>query len=262
MRQMIIAGNWKMNTDLESGHHLIAGVRGRIDELDVPADLPVVVCPPFVHLTMVATEIADSVIRLGAQNAFHEPAGAYTGEVSAPMLRSAGCEFVIVGHSERRERYMLTDMDVALSAQAVLHAGMRPIICIGETLEEREGNRVQGVLHRQLDAAIDGVMDIAECVIAYEPVWAIGTGRSATVEQISHAHAMIRERVYNRESPGLAASIPILYGGSLNAHNAREILALEDVDGGLLGGASLHATEFTTIVELAIAEVARRADRD
>jgi triosephosphate isomerase len=215
----------------------------------------VVVCPPFVYLADAAVRLAGTAVALGAQDLCAESGqGAYTGEVSAGMLRDVGCSHVIIGHSERRALFGETDALVARKAVAALAAGLLPIICVGELLEERDGGRTHEVVGRQLDAAIAGVRSssfglaaLERCVIAYEPVWAIGTGRTATPEQAEDVHAFIRGRIAANDAT-IAGSMRVLYGGSVKAGNARELFDMPDVDGGLIGGASLKAEDFVAIV--------------
>lgn len=211
-----------------------------------------VVCPPFVYLHDVARQLRDSPVQLGAQNVSAEPQGAFTGEVSAAMLKDVGCQYTIVGHSERRLLYRESDSLVARKFAVAQSKGLIPILCVGEQLAEREGNHTQDVVARQLDAVLElsGVQSLAQAVIAYEPVWAIGTGRTATPEQAQEVHAFIRGRIAARDAK-IASETRILYGGSCKAGNAPELFAMQDVDGGLIGGASLKAEEFVAILAAA-----------
>ena len=211
-----------------------------------------VVCPPFVYLQEVARLLRDSAFTLGAQDVCADAQGAFTGEVSAAMLKDVGCEYVIVGHSERRLLYRESDQLVARKFAAALARALRPILCLGEQLAEREAGRTQDVIARQLDAVLElcGAGALEQAVIAYEPVWAIGTGRNATPQQAQEAHAFIRERIGARDAR-IAAATRILYGGSVKAGNAAELFAMPDVDGGLIGGASLKADEFLAILAAA-----------
>lgn len=209
-----------------------------------------VVCPPFVYLQDVARLIRDSAIELGAQNVSPEAHGAFTGEISAAMLKDVGCAYAIVGHSERRMLYRETDQQVARKFTAAQSKGLTPILCVGEQLAEREAGHTNDVVARQLDAVLElcGAPALAQSVVAYEPVWAIGTGRTASPEQAQEVHAFIRARVAGRDAR-IAADLRILYGGSCKAGNAAELFAMPDVDGGLIGGASLKADEFLSILK-------------
>ncbi len=211
-----------------------------------------VVCPPFVYLAEVARLLRGSAAKLGAQNVSAEGHGAYTGEVAASMLKDVGCDFVIVGHSERRHLYHESNEDVARKFAAAQSRQLVPILCVGEQLAEREAQRTFEVLGRQLDAVVEltGVASFAHAVVAYEPVWAIGTGRTASPQQAQEVHAFIRQRLAERDAK-IAGDLQILYGGSVKAGNARELFAQTDVDGGLIGGASLKAEEFLSIVAAA-----------
>ncbi len=245
MRTSLIAGNWKMNGSLQSVNELIEGLRaGDAGQAELA------VCPPAVFLFKVGGMLDGNAIALGAQNVCNREAGAYTGEVSAAMLREAGCRYAIVGHSERRSLYGETDQLVAERFAMAVAGGIRPILCLGETLDEREQGITELVVARQLDAVIEhaGIESFAEAVIAYEPVWAIGTGQVATPEQAQAVHAFIRDRLAQRDSQ-VADAIRILYGGSMNPANAAELLAQTDIDGGLIGGASLKAPDFLAIAQ-------------
>ena len=208
----------------------------------------VAVCPPFVYLWEIARQLKGTAIMLGAQNVGAEPQGAFTGEVSAAMLKDVGCVLAIVGHSERRQLYGENDASVARKFVAAQAGGLIPIVCVGETLEERERGATRTVVVRQLDAVLDlaGAQAFERAVVAYEPVWAIGTGKTATPEQAQEVHALIRDRVGARDAR-IAAALRVLYGGSVKAANAAELFAMPDVDGGLVGGASLKAEEFIRI---------------
>jgi triosephosphate isomerase len=247
----MVAGNWKMHGSRAANAVLLDGVLAGVGATAAE----VVVCPPFVYLADAAVRLAGTAVALGAQDLCAESGqGAYTGEVSAGMLRDVGCSHVIIGHSERRALFGETDALVARKAVAALAAGLLPIICVGELLEERDGGRTHEVVGRQLDAAIAGVQGssfglaaLQRCVIAYEPVWAIGTGRTATPEQAEDVHAFIRGRIAANDAT-IAGSMRVLYGGSVKAGNARELFDMPDVDGGLIGGASLKAEDFVAIV--------------
>lgn len=228
-RVRLVAGNWKM-------HGNRASIAALLDSLVSANPAGCAVCVPFPYLAQVAERLRGSAIAWGAQNCSEHGEGAYTGEVSAPMLAEFGCRYVIVGHSERRHLYGETDRQVAAKFAAARAAGMTPILCVGETLAEREAGSTQAVVARQL-----GAVDFKDGVLAYEPVWAIGTGRNATPEQAQAVHAFLRQRV--------GAGTPILYGGSVKPQNAAQIFAMADVDGGLVGGASLVAKDFLDIVK-------------
>jgi triosephosphate isomerase len=248
MRQKMVAGNWKMNGTTNSVHDLVSGIRAGLNG----PSCEVVVCPPFVYLPIVANEIAGSAIKLAAQNMCDQDAGAFTGEVSGPMLKDIGCEYVILAHSERRAMYGETDEVAARKYGAALKNNLKPIFCIGETLGEREQDITEDVIARQVDAIInaEGVASLANAVLAYEPVWAIGTGKTATPEQAQSVHAFIRNRIANLDA-GIAESLRILYGGSMNPSNAADLIAQPDIDGGLIGGASLKADDFLAIINAA-----------
>jgi len=245
MRRPLIAGNWKMHGSRAENAELIEALL-----LGLPAQTPVdiVVCPPFVYLWEIGRLVKSSNIALGAQSVCAEQVGAFTGEASASMLKDVGCRYVIVGHSERRAIYKEDDALVARKFLAAQAQGLIPILCVGETLEERERGQTMQVVSRQLTAVLDlaGVAALRAAVIAYEPVWAIGTGKNATPEQAQEVHAHIRTAVAGRDAK-IAADVRILYGGSVKAANARELFAMPDVDGGLVGGASLKADEFLKI---------------
>lgn len=243
-RRPLVAANWKMNGTLASLRPLVDGI---IAGLDSHAE--VALCPPAVYLDEVAGRLAGTEIGLGAQTLSEHQAGAYTGEVSAAMLNDYNCRFAIVGHSERRSLYGEDDTAVAHKFRAAKGAGIKPILCVGETLAERDAEATETVIGRQLDAVLavcDARDDFAGAVIAYEPVWAIGTGRTATPEQAQAVHAFIRARL-EAAYEGLGAETRILYGGSVKADNAAELFAKTDIDGGLIGGASLDAQAFLAI---------------
>lgn len=248
MRQKMVAGNWKMNGTSNSVRELLSGIKSGLDG----PSAEVVVCPSFVYLPIVAAEIAGSPIKLAAQNMCDQDVGAFTGEISGPMLKDIGCEYVILAHSERRAMYGETDEVAARKYGAALKHNIRPIFCIGETLKEREQDITEDVIARQVDAIInaEGVASLANAVLAYEPVWAIGTGKTATPEQAQSVHAFIRNRIATLDA-GIAESLRILYGGSMNPGNAAELIAQPDIDGGLIGGASLKADDFLAIIKAA-----------
>ncbi len=245
MRQVLIAGNWKMNGSRSSIRELLDGVRAGASEVK-SAELAV--CAPFPYLADVQEQLNGSTISWGAQNLSTEEKGAFTGEVSAAMLRDFGCKYVLVGHSERRNLYAEDDALVAQKFAVARKAGLKPIFCVGETLEERESSVTEDVVARQIDAliALEGVAALVDGVIAYEPVWAIGTGKTASPEQAQAVHAFIRAKLAALDAV-VADKIQILYGGSMNPANAENLLAMTDIDGGLIGGASLKADDFLAI---------------
>jgi triosephosphate isomerase len=253
MRRPIIAGNWKLHATLQEASALVRQLKGAC-EVEAGGGVDVVVCPPFTALATVAEALKGSRIGLGAQDLFWEPHGAFTGEVSAGLLADAGCRYVIIGHSERRTHFGETDETVRRKLAAALRQPLVPIACIGETLQQREANQTFAVLERQLAGALDGLSggDAAKVVLAYEPVWAIGTGRNASPEQAQEAHAFIRQWLAKRWGAGVSESLRIQYGGSVTAANAAGLLQQPDVDGALVGGASLKAEAFTAIVKAAL----------
>ncbi|MBI5936346.1 MAG: triose-phosphate isomerase [Betaproteobacteria bacterium] len=248
MRRKLVAGNWKMHGSLTENEALLAGVLAGV----AGAKTEVAVCVPFPYLAQAQAKLNGSAIAWGAQNLSQHGKGAFTGEVSAAMLRDFGCKYVIVGHSERRSLYGETDALVAEKFEAAQAAGLVPILCVGETLSEREGGITEEVVARQLDAVIgkSGVGALADAVVAYEPVWAIGTGKTATPQQAQEVHAFIRGKIAGLD-PAVAEGLIIQYGGSMKASNAAELLAQPDIDGGLIGGASLVAEEFLAICKAA-----------
>ena len=249
MRTKIIAGNWKMNGSLSSIKQLISGINDGMDKI---LKAEVVVCPPSIYLPKTSGLISDTRIILGAQDVSDADSGAYTGEISTPMLKEFSCSFVIVGHSERRNNRGESDLLVANKFQAAQKGGLIPILCVGELLSEREEGITEEVIARQVDAVINlcGIKALANSVIAYEPVWAIGTGKTATPEQAQAVHSFIRNRIAQLDKQ-IAANLRIQYGGSMNSTNASELLAMEDIDGGLIGGASLKAQDFLAICNAA-----------
>jgi triosephosphate isomerase len=250
MRRPLVAGNWKMHGSRAESSRLVTDL---VDD-DVAGAVDVVVCPPFVYLWELARLLKSSSIALGAQDVCAETAGAYTGEISAAMLKDVGCRHALVGHSERRALYGEGDTLVARKFVAAQREGLVPVLCVGETLEERERGVTESVIARQLDAvlAVTGPEGFAQALVAYEPVWAIGTGKNASPAQAQDVHAFIRTRLAARDAK-IAAALRILYGGSVKAANAAELFAQRDVDGGLVGGASLQADEFRKICEAAAA---------
>lgn len=247
---MLVAGNWKMNTNLADAVRLSSEVARAVDGDN--DSVTVAICPPFISLEAAAEIIRDTPVRLGAQTMHAEESGAFTGEVSAPMLASVGCHYVILGHSERRQLFGETNEGVNEKIKAALRHGLVPILCVGETLDQREAGDEERVVAEQLRAALDGVEigEASDLVVAYEPVWAIGTGKTASPEQAQAMHGFIRERL--AETAGeVGRGIELLYGGSVKPNNAAELFAQPDIDGGLIGGASLDASSFAAIVDAA-----------
>ena len=249
MRKPIIAGNWKMNGSRSSIKELLDGIKAGMGDVKLAE---VAVCAPAIYLADVSEQLAGSAIAWGGQNLSTEAKGAFTGEISADMLLDFKCEYVIVGHSERRTLYGETDEIVAEKFEVARKAGLKPILCIGESLEERESGVTIDVCARQINAVIEksGVAALTDGVIAYEPIWAIGTGVTASPEQAQETHAAIRKMIAEKDA-SVAEKVRIQYGGSMNAGNAAELLSQPDIDGGLIGGASLVAEDFLTICKAA-----------
>lgn len=247
-RKPIIAGNWKMHKTRAAAADLANGI---VSKLGTQNKVDVVLCPVLTSLDTVAKAIQGTNIKLGAQNCHWEEQGAYTGEVSPAMLRDAGCAYAIIGHSERRQFFGETDENINKKAKALYQHGLTPIICVGETLEQREGNQTADVITTQVRGCLSGLPadKVAESVIAYEPVWAIGTGKTATKEQAQEAHEIIRKLVAEIFSKDVAEAVRIQYGGSVKPQNARELLTQPDIDGALVGGACLDADSFASIVQ-------------
>ncbi|MGB5439108.1 MAG: triose-phosphate isomerase [Gammaproteobacteria bacterium] len=249
MRKPLVAGNWKMNGSLDSIKALVEGVKAGMASV---TSAEMAMCPPFVYIPQVAAMLQGSPISLGAQDVNDQESGAHTGEIAANMLTDIGCHYVIVGHSERRAIYGESDAFTASKFAAARKVGLVPILCVGETLEQREQGITEQVVARQLDAVIEleGIAAMADAVIAYEPVWAIGTGKTASPEQAQAVHAFIRNKLAALDN-AVAAGVRILYGGSMNPANAAELLAMNDIDGGLIGGASLKPADFLAIGQAA-----------
>lgn len=249
MRRKLVVGNWKMNGSLATIDSLLGELTVSLAGFEA-AD--VAVCPPFPYIPRVAQLLEGSVVTYGAQNAALEESGAYTGEVAVGMLADLGCSFVIAGHSERRALYGESDEIVAAKCERIVAAGLKPILCVGETLAEREAGQTLAVVTGQLEAAVSalGVAAFVKGAIAYEPVWAIGTGKTASPEQAQEVHAHLRQ-VLAAQDAGAAEQVRILYGGSVKADNAAELFAKADIDGALVGGASLVAQDFATIAKAA-----------
>lgn len=252
VRRLLIAGNWKMN--LDRGRSL-ALVQGLVESLRNTSNVDVAVCPPSVYLGEMGKALHGSNIGLGAQNAYSQPEGAYTGEVSCAMLKDVSCQYVILGHSERRAIFGETDQMVNEKLHAVLAAGLTPIVCVGETLEQREAGQTEQVVRSQCSGSLHGLTDeqMLKTVLAYEPVWAIGTGKTATPAQAEEVHHGIRTLLANLFSNETSQKVIILYGGSVKADNALELLSEPNIDGALVGGASLKQDSFLGIVQSASA---------
>ena len=242
----MVAGNWKMNLDRQAAIELATGVARRAGE--VPA-VDLALCPPFVYLQTVADALGDAPVLLGAQDVYHEAEGAFTGEISVAMLRDIRCQLTILGHSERRHVLGETNQDVHAKLRAALEGGLLPVVCVGETLAEREDGRTAAVIQDQFEGAMVGLNDdqMAGLVIAYEPVWAIGTGKVATPEQAEEVHADLRRLVHDSYNAEVADQVRILYGGSVKPGNAADLLGQDNVDGALVGGASLDLDDFLAI---------------
>jgi len=248
MRRPFIAGNWKMNLDRASAVALAQGVAKEASSVE---GVDLAVCPPCPYLDAVAGVLSGSKVALGAQNMYHQPGGAFTGEISAAMLCDLGCRYVILGHSERRHVLGETDADVNRKVHAALEAGLAPIVCLGELLAEREAGRTPEVIRRQFDGSLAGLSaeQMGRIVIAYEPVWAIGTGKVATPQQAEEVHLDLRKIMQDRYNEEVARSVRIQYGGSVKPENAAELLGQPDIDGALVGGASLKVDQFMGIVD-------------
>jgi len=249
-RKTLIAGNWKMNLTLDESVQLVKAISGSMGDLE---GIEVLVAPAFTSLPVVKQAIGEAQIFLGAQNMYWEPDGAYTGEISGPMLVEAGCSHVILGHSERRTLFKETSEMVDLKVKAAVSIGLIPIICIGETLEERDKDQTIEVIKKQLNESLKNFRDDkimpSSTILAYEPVWAIGTGRTATPEQAQEVHHYIRQWMEENFVPEAASLVRILYGGSVKSENAKDLMSRPDIDGALVGGASLKAEQFIPIIK-------------
>lgn len=250
MRKKIVAANWKMNLTYNQGVSLFSEIVNMLKDEKKGSQI-VVICSPFIHLNSLA-QLAGDTVSIGAQNCHQNDSGAFTGEISAKMIKSAGCQYVIIGHSERRQYFSETDALLFQKIKKALENGLTPIFCIGETLDERNSGSCFQVIKTQLEGGVFGLPaeDFGRIIIAYEPVWAIGTGLTATPEQAQDIHAFIRSEITAKYGSGLAGDIPVLYGGSCNAQNAPELFAQCDIDGGLIGGASLKSRDFVNIVKI------------
>lgn len=249
MRKKVIAGNWKMNNNIQATEKLITELKNKVSGSDVL----VIVCPPFTSLESAGRLLAGSDIKLGAQNMYFEQDGAFTGEISADMLLSTGCEYVILGHSERRTIFQESNELINKKIKKALASGLKPIFCIGETLNEREEGITEKVVDLQVREGLAGIpeSDLKNIIVAYEPVWAIGTGKVATPQQAQDVHAFIRNLISSMYSPDAASNVVIQYGGSVKPDNASELLSREDIDGALVGGACLKADSFASIIKSA-----------
>lgn len=247
MRKKVIAGNWKMNMNLHQSQKLVSEI---INGLGKDSKAEVIVCPPFTSLSEVNSLLKGTQIKLGAQNMYYEESGAYTAEISADMLKSVGCEYVILGHSERRVIFNESDELVNKKIKAALLKGLKPIFCVGELLEQRESGKTMEVVSSQVEKGFKGITSeqMKNIIIAYEPVWAIGSGKTATPEQAQEVHAFIRELVAKKFSTSSAENLIIQYGGSVKPDNAGELLSQKDIDGALVGGACLKADSFLSII--------------
>jgi len=249
MRQSLVVGNWKMNGSIQSNQSLLDSLKENIKSVQ---HAQIGICAPFVYLQQVSELLKGTQIAWGAQNISHKDSGAFTGEVAASMLLDFDCKYVIIGHSERRHLYGESDQLVAEKYAKAQSVGLIPILCVGELLEQREAGETENVVEQQLNAIINlqGIASLSQSVIAYEPVWAIGTGKTATPQQAQDVHAFIRQRIAEQDAM-VAENVQILYGGSVNGSNAAQLFSMPDIDGGLIGGASLKANEFLTISQAA-----------
>ena len=249
MRRKVIAGNWKMNNDLKETQNLLSKLTSGISIDNLNCD--VIVCPPFTSLSEAYTLLKDTRVKLGAQNMYFESSGAFTGEISAAMLKGVGCEYVILGHSERRTIFSESDELINTKIKKANASGLKPIFCIGELLEERESGITEKVIEKQIKSGLNNISpeEMGNMIIAYEPVWAIGTGKTASPEQAQEVHKFIRSLIAEKYGVSISENIIIQYGGSVNNKNARELLSQKDIDGALVGGASLKADSFIGIIQ-------------
>ena len=247
-RRPFIAGNWKMNLNRADSVSLAGGVA---EKVGTNSDVEVAVCPPACYLEAVVAATQGSAVGVGGQNMYHEPEGAFTGEIAGPMLLDIGCTYVILGHSERRQYFGETDENINIKLKAALSLGLIPIVCVGETLEQREGGQTLSVIQTQFSGCFSGISadDMAKTVIAYEPVWAIGTGKTASPEQAEEVHSDLRKMIENQYTSQIAQQVRIQYGGSVKPSNAAELLSQPNIDGALVGGASLKVDDFIAIVD-------------
>lgn len=248
MRKTIIAGNWKLNKTSLEAIDLVTLLKRDLSEIN---DIEIVVCPPFTALSDVHEVLTESNIALGAQDLYWEDSGAFTGEVSAPMLKEVGVKYVIIGHSERRQYFSETNETVNKKIRAAFRHELTPIVCVGENLQEREDNKTFDVIQEQVEKSLYGLTDeeVEKLILAYEPVWAIGTGKTATPQQAQEAHKFIRERLVKMHNQDVASSVRIQYGGSVKPENTADLISQPDIDGALVGGASLKQESFVNIVK-------------
>ncbi|RKY88595.1 triose-phosphate isomerase [candidate division KSB1 bacterium] len=248
MRKKLVAGNWKMNMNVDESRMLAEDILKKLGDFN---EADVVLCPPFTSIETVHKIVEDSIIEVGAQNLYYEKSGAFTGEISADMLVSAGCKYVILGHSERREYFNETDKIINKKIKTALESELIPVLCIGEKLKQREQGITDKVIRNQFDGCLNGIFleKPDDLIIAYEPVWAIGTGKNATPEQAEEVHILIRGLVSKKYTTEIAENLRILYGGSVKPENARSLFSMNDIDGGLIGGASLKADSFVSIIK-------------
>ena len=253
MRKKLVAGNWKMNKTLFESNSLLINIKQLFNE-GITGKVNVIVCPPFINLYSANEILKDTEIKLGGQNIYQKNEGAFTGEISAKMLKSVGCDYVIIGHSERRQYFSENNNEINLKAKIALENDLIPIICVGETLEQRENGTYLKVVQQQVIDCLKeiDIKNLNKIIIAYEPVWAIGTGKTATPEQANEMHKFIRKNISDLYGQVISENIIILYGGSVNDNNAKELFSMSDIDGGLIGGASLKADSFSKIVHSAI----------
>ncbi|MEG8945987.1 triose-phosphate isomerase [Rosettibacter firmus] len=251
MRTKVVAGNWKMNNDINSSVTLINEIKKGLNQKNI--NVKVIICPPFTSLETAYALIKETPIKLGAQNMYFEKSGAFTGEISPLMLKSVGCEYVILGHSERRTIFMESNQLINKKIKAAISNGLNPIFCIGETLEEREAGKTFNVVETQIREGLANLseQELSNLIIAYEPVWAIGTGRNATPEQAEEVHKFIRDLIANLYSKEFAEKLIIQYGGSVKPENSKDLMSQPDIDGALVGGACLNAESFIKIIESA-----------
>ena len=249
MRRKVIAGNWKMNNDLKETQNLLSKLSSGLSMDNLNCD--VIVCPPFTSLFEAYSLLKDTKIKIGAQNMYFESSGAFTGEISANMLIGIGCEYVILGHSERRSIFGETDELINKKIKKAIESGLKPIFCVGELLEEREGGITEKIIEKQIKSGLNGISseEMSKLIIAYEPVWAIGTGKTASPAQAQEVHQFIRSLIDEKYGASISNNIIIQYGGSVNANNASELLFQKDIDGALVGGASLKADSFIGIIK-------------
>ena len=249
MRRKVIAGNWKMNNDVKGTQNLLSKLSSGLSMENLNCD--VIVCPPFTSLFEAQQLLKDTKIKIGAQNMYYESSGAFTGEISASMLKSVGCEYVILGHSERRTIFGENDEIINKKIKKAIESGLKPIFCIGELLEEREAGITKKIIEKQVKSGLNDISseEMTRIIIAYEPVWAIGTGKTASPEQAEEVHEFIRNLIKEKYGISISEKIVIQYGGSVNSNNARDLLFQENIDGALVGGASLKVDSFIGIVQ-------------